>query len=320
MMWNSGPIMHLHSGRSVLTLVVTLWISCSTPGAARAAEQTDWTTAEFDDLLIAAQKSGDTEERRVRGAAAKAEMVRRGPETLRYLVTKVHYRNIQIRLLLNELREEFEDDVVLPVFLEGLNSEYDRTRRLCAFFLGKYEAPQHADRVLPLLDDPEVAGSAVRTLGKWKVQRAAPGILPFLNDPKERRRIVAVNALKEIGDHSVVANLMPSLDDDYFTVREVASEALASMGKEAEGVLLDALHDAPTRRLRLIVKTLGVMQSKRAVRNLRKLLQHEDPGVRGDVVRALRRIDADRAKRWVADSGDDVPFVRTGLRESAVDN
>jgi HEAT repeat protein len=303
----------------VCRLCFGLWLVVAAVNSAQAAEETDWKTAEFDELMKAVQRFGDTDERRTRADAAKSEMIRRGTDTLRYLVTKLHLHNIQVRLVLNELRLKIEDDeVVVPVFLEGLDSDHDRTRRLCAFFLGKYDAPQHADQVLPFLNDPEVAGSAVRTLGKWKIQRAVPEIAPFLNDPKERRRILAVNALKEIGDRSVVPNLMHSLDDEYFSVREVASETLATMGRDAEDALQDAIDEAPTRRLRLIVKTLGAMESRRSMRKLRKLLRHDDPGVRGDTVRAVRRIDPKRSERWVADLRDDVPFVSTGLRESAI--
>lgn len=283
------------------------------------AEPNRWATASYEVLVMHAAKYGKSDEQRAAAAEAKNELLRRGHDSFRYTVSILHYRSLQIFLLARFLRRELPEEEVAEIMVEGLKSEHLRTRRLCAFELGKHDLPQYAEPMMSLLNDDEAAGSAIRTLGKWKVCEAVPGIVLHLTHEKERRRVVAINALREIGDSSVVPYLFPLLRDPIFTVRQTASEALATMGGPAEQLLLGAMQDADVRLKRLIVQTLGRMESRRAVRALRRLIDHEDPGMRGEVVRALRRIDPEKSERWLRPvARDPEPFVATGLRDSAL--
>ena len=132
----------------------------------------------------------------------------------------------------------------------------------------------------------------MRTLGKWRVKKAAPEIIPFLRHPREVRRIAAVNALRDIGDASIVPELMPLLGDDMFTVREAAARALSTMGREAERALIEALPESKGAARRHIIRTLGVMKSRRGVKPIRRLLEDADPAVREDAGNALAAIRA----------------------------
>jgi HEAT repeat protein len=164
---------------------------------------------------------------------------------------------------------------------------------MAAFFLSLHDTPHYADRVTPLLSNDETAGAAMRALGKWHVKAAVTNIVPYLKNEKEGRRIAAVNALRDIGDPAAIPYLMPLLNDPIFTVREVAARALSTLGPDAEKALLAALPDAQGLLRLYLIRTLGVMESRRAVGSLRRCLKDPDPVVRTYAQKALAQIGAD---------------------------
>lgn len=155
----------------------------------------------------------------------------------------IHFENMWIRILARQLVPTLEAEEAVPVLLEALDGEAARTRKYAAYFLGFYEAAEHADRLSPLLHEKDGSGAAIRTLGKWHVQDAVPEIIPFLRDPKkETRRVLAANALREIGDPQAVPFLIEALADPYFTVRKSVARALVSFGLDGEKELCEALY------------------------------------------------------------------------------
>ena len=181
----------------------------------------------YDELIFDAQRYGSTEEKRAAKKKAWDELMSRGPEALGEVMKRAHIENVMIGVLAQNMIEQMKPEETAPVLVKSLSSEHARTRKLAAFFLGFHETPQYADEVLPLLKDEEAAGAAMRTLGKWRVKKAAPEIIPFLRHPREVRRIAAVNALRDIGDASIVPELMPLL---AAMEREMAEERVGSAG------------------------------------------------------------------------------------------
>ena len=203
------------------------------------------TNASMEELLSHAQRYGSTVEKRERRQSAREELFSRGAETLTYLMANIHIDNIAIHLLADEMvRNRLDPEDAVPVLLDALESEHDRTRKIAAYFLGFCDASQHADRLLALLDDEEAVGAAVRTLGKWKVDDAVEVIISHLHDDKERRRILAANALRDIGDGRAIPHLIDVLSDEYFTVRKAAARALVSLGEPAVEEVRRVLPDA----------------------------------------------------------------------------
>ena len=185
--------------------------------------------ASYEELIFDAQRYGNTPEKREAKRVAREELFARGPDALREVMQRVHLENVMIGVLAQEMVEQMDPEKTAPVLLEFVESTNARTRRVAVFFLGLHETPEHAERVLPLLDDEEAAGAAMRTLGKWKVEKAVPLIVPFLSSEREVRRIAAVNALRDIGDPSVIPQLQPLLTDEFFSVREVTRRALNAL-------------------------------------------------------------------------------------------
>lgn len=199
------------------------------PAALAAGEAADMKSAPMNELVYHAQRYGNTAERRAVKALARDELFARGAESLRYLMGQVHIENVMVQVLTQQLVEQMKAQEAAPVLLEFLDDPRARTRKLAAYFLGFYETPEHADKVIPLLADDEAAGAAIRTLGKWRVKSAVPEIIPFLSHEKEPRRIAAANALRDIGDPAALPALEKALNDPYFTVRETARRAIRAL-------------------------------------------------------------------------------------------
>lgn len=271
----------------------------------------DARSMDFDQLMFHAARYGNTEEKREHKRLAKEELMGRGGEALRYLVGRCSIENLWFPTYAAELVSRLDKSVAVPVLLDLLGSEEQDVRRLAAFFLGFYDVPEHADRILPLLRDEELCGAGVRTLGKWKVRKAVLEITPFLQNAKERLRVLAANALRDIGDPLAAPYLAEALKDPYFTVRCAAARALVKLGPDAEPTLLTLLPSARVPARRQIIRVLGELRSQRSVGPLRKLLADEDPGARGDAARALREIDPQRSDKWLSDlASDPDAFVR----------
>ena len=187
--------------------------------------------ASDEQLIFNIQRYGNTPEKREVKTLSRDKLIARGPDGLRLLMNNVHLENVAIAVEAENMVRTMDTQKVAAVLVEFLDDEHPRTRKLAAYWLGFHETPQYADRVLPLLKDDEAAGAAVRTLGKWRVREAIPQIVPFLSHEKETRRIVAANALRDIGDPASEMYLTPLLNDRFFTVREVAARALSKLGK-----------------------------------------------------------------------------------------
>jgi HEAT repeat protein len=250
-------------------------------------------TASFDELLIHAQRYGTTGEKRKEKEKAREELFRRKTESLAYLVDHLHIENLWIRLLTQELVQQLGAEEAVPVLERGLGSLEPRTRKYCVYFLGAFEAPELAGRVRPLLEDPETVGTAARTLGKWKIAEAVPDIARLLDDEDERRRVLAVNALGDIGDAQGVPHLLAALGDVRFTVRKSAARALAAMGPKAEQALVEQSRSAGVVALREIIHVWNETSPASAVSRLRELAEHADPMVRSEAAAALSRMTVD---------------------------
>lgn len=247
-------------------------------------------TATFDDLIFHAQRYGNTKEKRADKAEAEKELFARGPESLRQLMAKIHFENVGIAVLAQNMVLQMDTQAVAQVLAEFLGASEPAARKMAAFFLGLHDTPDYADRVVPLLADDKAAGAAIRTLGKWRAQAAVPQIIPFLKHEKEPRRVAAANALGEIGDPAAVPALVEALGDPFFTVREAAARALTKPELKAESALLEALPGSSGAARRHIVRVLGQLKSSAAVPLLERLHEDPDPAVRDDAARALAAI------------------------------
>ena len=274
------------------------------------------------ELFSRMQRYGNTEQRRLEKKAAKDEFIARGGESVRFLMNHIHLKNMWVRIYLTEYIEQkrFKEEDAVPVLLEYLASDLPETRKRAAYYLGFYSTPQHAEAVMALLGDAKATGAAARTLGKWGVEQAVGEIGALLGHEKERWRVIAANALRDIGAPRAEPFLVDALDDPVCTVRKTAARALSVLGEDTARALVKRLPSAEGLALRETIHVLGVAKCRKAIRPLRRLLEHPDPGVVRDAARALHAIDPDDAEDWIEGTaaegvvsvGEDGTFVRVG--------
>jgi HEAT repeat protein len=126
-----------------------------------------------------------------------------------------------------------------------------------------------------------VCRAAVEVLGKLRDARAVEPLIASLETSHWYLiRKAAAESLGKIGDARAASALVETLKDDYFKVREAASEALVQIGKPAFETLLGALHYREWRVRRSTAKILGRIGDARAVEPLIAVLADDDRDVR----------------------------------------
>jgi HEAT repeat protein len=271
----------------------------------------------WDALLQRATRDAETEEGRV----AKEAFLGGGAVALRFVMDNAHYRNVGIHILLDEMVRTYDDPSGAEVLAEFLPSPHARTRKVAAYYMGYFDAPDLTDRVRPLLADNYVRAMAIRTLGKWKSTNDVPRIVACLDDPQERVRIAAANALRDIGDERAAMGLIMALDDPVFTVRNCAERALRGLGGETDELLYAAADEASPQLLRYLVRLMGERGRKSMAAPLKVYLASADWGTRGDAARALGLLEPESLDIWAEGSGsaEQNPFVRAALGDARAD-
>lgn len=279
-----------------LSVYLLLW-RCGQAWSAGADAHVAFADADFETLFAHAQRYGSTSEIRERRRPAREELMRRGAESLDGLLSLGAIENPWVFIFAEQLVLRLEAGIAVPVLLRHLNTQDEKTLRMALFLLGFYDVPEHADAVFPFLERDECAGAAIRTLGKWRVRAAVDRILPFLDDERERRRIVAVNALRDIGDGRAVPHLVRKLDDPVFTVRKTASRALTSLARYAGPYAVRVWPDLTRRARRELIPVLATADTRAARRLFREQLRAADPFVRADAERVLDTLRPGRSRR-----------------------
>ena len=148
---------------------------------------------------------------------------------------------------LQELGNAYPDSLGVRL-LPRLTDPEEQVQRNVIALLGDMKWKPARERLEAILADPGATKQYTRTiqaLGKIRDPEAAPSIRPFLADSLERRRIVAVEALKFLGDDASAKAFVGRLSDPYFTVRSAAMSGLVAFGEASVEPLVDALRKAP---------------------------------------------------------------------------
>lgn len=203
----------------LLVLVMFPWVARGEPRS-------------LDDLLCDATRYANTPARREAKAIAREALLARMPDALHAAMRRVHGDRVMIQVLVMEWVMTLPEDVVVPVLLEFLDDGNEDTRRVALFFLGFKDAPEHAAAVMTHLSNENTRSAALRTLGKWRVADVRPVAEHWLAEGGERVRVVAANALRDIGDPAAVPALVRALEDPVFTVRNTAARAILVLTKD----------------------------------------------------------------------------------------
>jgi HEAT repeat protein len=115
-------------------------------------------------------------------------------------------------------------------------------------------------------------------------------VIPFAKHEMEPIRRAAVVALGRIKDAKTIPLLIEAFNDELFSVRYPAAQALASFGDAAVEPLAELLHDADAMRQALACYALGLSNSREAYDYLISALSSPEPVVRAHAVEGLRNL------------------------------
>lgn len=161
----------------------------------------------------------------------------------RVIVPKARERLIAFgKVVIPKIDENFEDtlglaarayEVILPavhkdspdeveqMLLKNLDSGIEARQRNALALMGTLKLEKYGDRIVPLLDDEKLRGSAITTLGAIGSKAGNARIRKFLEpDQPERMILMAVSTLIKLDDHDLYNEMRILLDHEYFSVRE----------------------------------------------------------------------------------------------------
>ena len=272
-------------GRIGITILLIL---CMTSPLLALEEEFDPANMPMEELVVHANRYGSTKEKLTRKHAAQEELMNRGTESLEYLINRTYIKKMCLGIFSHQLAERLSAEEAMPVLLDALSSEHENVKKSAVYFMSYYYTPENAEAIQPYISNEKLAGVTMRTLGKWHATNAVPEILPYMHHEKERLRIVAVNALRDIGDPIAIPELVIALGDPVFTVRNTAARALETMGQPAEPALLEAYKQAGIIQKRQILRTLSDLRSTNALPLIEAARSASNGGLQEDAKRAYQ--------------------------------
>ncbi len=180
--------------------------------------------------------------------AAEAELKTRAAEALPYLITRLASPGVMLRVQAEQLVDHLGTNAI-PLLIDGVRSARNEdTARICCYFLARFESATNAIPVLlPLLEREPTRTTALYTLGHLRASAAFGAAATALESDREIVRLRAAQALGRIGHPHAIPKLIPRLDDEYWTVRYAAENALVALGWRSIEALRNELRDASPR-------------------------------------------------------------------------
>jgi len=172
-----------------------------------------------------------------------------------------------------------------------------RTRTVLCQLAAGVGCRQAADFLLESAADPnpEVKAAGLQALGQLQIPEGIPILAEALTDPAEPLRDVATAALAQLGRHhsDAVLTAISSLFEDEETYLRVAAVSVVGhlAGPEVEKHLLHGLKDVASEVRSAAVRSMGAYTGSGQTRVLRLALTDEDPEVRVQAVEILGRSD-----------------------------
>jgi HEAT repeat protein len=208
----------------------------------------------------------------------------------------------------------FSDERSLKVLLSLLENEHDEVRLAVVRALGDTGRAEVVSPLLILMKKEKrwaVRKEVVRALGKLPPDRSLEPLLEALSYGDVDLRRVASLGLSELFEkeekifkssmlskRTAVATLIKALDDPDITVRRLVLKSLGlSESYRAVLPVIKAFGDSSPEVSREAVRSAGLLRDRRAIKPLLKILNNEDVnvGVRSMSVISLERLDSAKA-------------------------
>lgn len=166
-----------------------------------------------------------------------------------------------------------DQDAVDPLLLR-LNSESQEERRSVIQALGRLKAVDAVERLIALLDDDEIAGTAAEALGKIRDLSALMPLIDLLK--KHKPSVYSVSAaLNAFGEHAVLPLSAVLLDNTAHRVHDLVLMELWMIGDkraiEPISAFLQASHDKKLKSN--AISALGYLKAQDAVPQIAEILR-----------------------------------------------
>jgi HEAT repeat protein len=276
---------------------------------------------------------------------------RLGPEAGRELLARMAELSLPARAAAAQAMLEMVDSSHVPALAALLEWAEDDLRAVAVKALGRTQSPEAVAPLVTLLEEPALAGAAVRALGvlssscrdavlkaleRVMEQRPSPAsvavlayaggaaALPVLRrlsrDFDPLMRAAALDAAMDVDPAVGLELARGALADETAPVRAAGARALGRVGDPSAGALLKrALQDEDISVRLAAVEAVGECGAVDRVPDLEVLVSHEDGALAGRAVRALARIGTIRPEvlRAAAHHAD-AEVVKAALQAGAV--
>jgi len=281
-------------------------------------------TAELEDLWEMARSWGvGALQKKV--PEARDALAARGATAVKFLVGKLDDEYSLARRAHESIFTRIGPPAIDALALQ-LATDDEAVRRTVIGILSKIRHQAAADALEAFVQGQRGGGGddamefrAIMALSILGDPRVVELIQPFQAHEREGRRLQYCVVMERFRPQAGFEPLLGLLEDEFFSVRYAAQEALVAVGEAAVPGLAEPAADVENIIAgNHAAMALGLIGDRRAWRLLRARLGAEIWSVRGYAVEALARIDASRARklfdRQLADEAH--PFVLGKLREA----
>jgi hypothetical protein len=224
-----------------------------------------------------------------------------GVEAVAMLMPHLESKDVRERVIMENLINGVGGDCT-PHLVDALSFESPLGRSRAATYLGNVGDERSVQPLIGLLEvegDWSVIEAAITGLGKLKtrgIEVPSEPIVAFAKHEMEPIRRAVVVALSHIGDEKAIPLHIEALNDELFSVRYPAAQALASFSDVAIEPLKKLLGSDDITRKALACYALGSSGSDAAYDLLKSALSSNEPIVRAHAVEGLKNLGNPRIR------------------------
>lgn len=204
-------------------------------------------------------------------------------------------------------------DAVISLLVDQLAEGPDEVRHAAVVALGQLARPRATGALTALIARaPELSGAIAGALARIGDPDAFEGLVTLLSHEDAGIRQAAVGALNSLGHPAMPPRIVALLDSDNPLLRESAIRIAGYFGYPAARDRVLELTSDPIEAVQCAaIDHVPFFEGGRALHVLLAVLERGAPGPRAAAVRALGRIDEDRARDALVQAlGDPVFWVR----------
>ncbi len=208
-------------------------------------------------------------------------------------------------VILPNLNEDYPDEI-RAMLEKNLDDENDARKRNALSQIAKVKLTELDEKIVLLLEDDVLRGSAMNTLSALDSKAGIPKIRTFLShEIPERIILAAANTLLKLDADDLYPEFVSLLDHEYFTVREgIISIIAKNSDRFRTKIYRDLKRDSINRRTRLsllraLAKFPEFFPSKVLFNEVEIGLESDDWAMRAHTVNTLKHWLSYDSEQWL---------------------